>query len=56
MKQYMVLKMVGKGLKGVLNLVPMMGAVSQPIAEEAIERLHEEDPEGVFLIQEVGAA
>lgn len=56
MKQYMVLKLVGKGLKGVLNLVPMMGAVAQPIAEEAIERLHEEDPEGVFLMQEVGAA
>jgi hypothetical protein len=54
--QYMVLKMVGKGLKGVLNMVPMMGAVSQPIAEGAVERMTKEDPDGVFLLQEVGAA
>lgn len=56
MKQYMVLKMVGKGLKGVLEIVPLMGMVSQERAEEAVERLHEEEPESVFLIQEVGAA
>ena len=56
MKQYMVLKMAGKGLKGVLEIVPLMGMVSQARAEEAVERLHDEDPDGVFLIQEVGAA
>ena len=56
MKQYMVLKMVGKGLKGVLEIVPLMGMVTHERAEEAVERLHDEDPDGVFLIQEVGAA
>ena len=56
MKQFMVLKMAGKTLKGVLEIVPLMGMVTQERAEEAVERLHEEDPEGVFLIQEVGAA
>jgi hypothetical protein len=56
MKQYMVLKMVGKGLKGVLEIVPLMGMVTHERAEEAVERLHDEDLDGVFLIQEVGAA
>ena len=55
-KQYMVLKMVGQGLKGALNIVPMLGVVSQQIAEEAVKQLTQEDPESVFLIQEVGAA
>ena len=56
MKQFMVLKMVGKSLKGVLEIAPLMGMVSQERAEEAVERLHEKEPESVFLIQEVGAA
>jgi hypothetical protein len=56
MKQFMVLKMVGKSLKGVLEIVPLMGIVSRERAEEAVERLHEEEPESVFLIQEVGTA
>jgi hypothetical protein len=56
MKQYMVLKMMTSGLKGALNVVPMLSLVSHQIAEEAIKRLTEEDPEGIFMIQEVGTA
>lgn len=56
MKQYMVLKMASGGVAGVLTVMPMLGAVSQQIAEEAVERLTREDPESVFMIQEVGAA
>jgi hypothetical protein len=55
-KQYMVLKMVTNGLKGALNIVPMLGLVSQQIAEEAVKRLTQEDPKGICMIQEVGTA
>jgi hypothetical protein len=56
MKKYMVLKMVSAGLKGMLQIVPLVAMVPLPEAEESVRRLTEEEPDSVFLIQEVGLA
>jgi hypothetical protein len=48
--------MVSSGIKGALNMIPMMALVSKEVAEEAVSRFTEEEPAAVFLIQEVGHA
>lgn len=56
MKQFMVLKMVSAGLKGALEMVPLVSMVPLQEAEESVLQLAKDEPESVFLIQEVGLA
>jgi hypothetical protein len=55
-KQYMVLKMIANGVKGALSAIPMMALVPLQVAEESVQLLSKDEPEAVFLIQEVGTA
>ena len=58
-KQYMVVKFakqLGSAAKGALEIVPMMGLLTEQAAEECVARLTEADPVSVYVIQEVGAA
>lgn len=52
----MVLKMAAEGLKGALRIVPVLTLVPYQIATEAVKQLRAQDPESVFMIQEVGTA
>jgi hypothetical protein len=54
MKQFMVVKMIATGVKGALSVVPLLALVPLQAAEEAVRKFTKEDPDGVFLIQEVG--
>jgi hypothetical protein len=56
MKQYMVMKMIADGVKGALSVIPMMALVPLEAAEESVRVLSKDEPEAVFLIQEVGIA
>jgi hypothetical protein len=55
-KQYLVVK-VAKDLKSAaLEFMPFAGLFTREAAEQALRALTDRDPEGVFLIQEVGVA
>ncbi|HZQ91788.1 MAG TPA: hypothetical protein VFA60_08365 [Terriglobales bacterium] len=55
-KQYLVVK-VAKDLKSAaLEFMPFAGLFTREAAEQALRALNETDPEGMFLIQEVGVA
>jgi len=56
MKHYMVLKMIAEGVKGVLSVIPMMALVPLQVAEESVRILSKDEPDAVFLIQEVGTS
>ncbi len=55
MKQYMVMKMVGE-LGKAMNITPILGLATREAAAQAVIELKGEDPEAVYLIQEVGMA
>lgn len=56
MKQYMILKVVSEQLDKAINVTPVLGLASRADAEQAVVKLKEDDPEAVYLIQEVGMA
>jgi hypothetical protein len=56
MKQYMVVKMIADGVKGALSVIPMVASVPLQVAEESLRLLSKDEPDAVFLIQEVGTA
>ncbi len=56
-KQFMVLKMVvGGAIGAAMSVVPLGGLMPFELAERTRERLAQDEPESVFLIQEVGMA
>lgn len=56
MKQYMILKIAAESLGKALQMVPILGLSSRADAEQAVLKLKDDDPEAMYLIQEVGMA
>ena len=56
MKQYMILKIASESLGKVMNLTPIVGLSSREDCEQAVLTLKHEDPQAMYLIQEVGMA
>jgi hypothetical protein len=56
MKQYMIVKVVSQHLDKALEVLPIAGLSSREAAEQAMVKLRDDDPEAVYLIQEVGMA
>lgn len=56
MKQYMILKVAAESLGKALSMVPILGLTSREAAEQAVIKLKTDDPEAMYLIQEVGMA
>ena len=55
-KQFMVLKMVVGAIGAAMSVIPLGGMMPFELAEQLRERLSKDEPEAVFLIQEVGMA
>ena len=55
-KQFMVLKMVAGAIGAAMSVIPLGGLMPFELAEQTRERLAQDEPESVFLIQEVGMA
>jgi hypothetical protein len=55
-KQFMVLKMVVGAIGAAMSVIPLGGMMPFESAEQLRERLAQDEPESVFLIQEVGMA
>jgi hypothetical protein len=55
-KQYLVVKVAKDLTSAALEFMPFAGLFSIEAAEQAVRALNEKDPEGMFLIQEVGVA
>ena len=56
-KQFMVLKMVVGAIGAAMTVIPLGGLLpSFEMAEQLRARLLRDEPDSVFLIQEVGAA
>jgi len=53
-KQFMIVKMAARKLGEALNLIPLPGLFDQPEAEAMIGQLRANEPDTVFMIQEVG--
>jgi hypothetical protein len=56
MKQYLVIKVVKDISQKVAEWTPLPGLFTEGAAEGVIEAAREQDPEGNFLLQEVGQA
>jgi len=55
-KQFMVLKMVVGAIGAAMSVIPLGGLMPFELAEQLRARLAQDEPESVFLIQEVGTA
>ena len=53
-KQFMIVKMAARKVGEALNLTPIPGLFEEPEAEQVLMRLRADEPETVFLMQEVG--
>ena len=53
-KQFMIVKMAARKVGEALNLTPLPGVFDEPEAEAMIGQLRANEPEAVFLLQEVG--
>ncbi len=56
MKQYLIVRVAKETNNSVAEWIPLPGLFTQAVAEQVIERAQDADPEGQFLIQEVGRA
>ena len=53
-KQFMIVRMAARKMGEALNLSPIPGLFEEPEAEQVLSRLRADEPETVFLVQEVG--
>jgi hypothetical protein len=56
MKQYLVIRVAKDASGGVQEWTPLPGLFTEPVAEQVIAKAQTDDPEGKFLMQEVGRA